>query len=252
MARLYGRSPRGTRADGTAPCGSWTRLSVLSSSGDGRARPGMALAVEGVNSPVDGEIELDGVAEGAVGQVVALQVAPGALDVVQLRRVLREPFDREPGARGERLPARLARVDRAVVQDQGDRPILAARRRAVVPVEPRQQVDEVAGALGRAGEDNQLVPRVVEHAEERPPLRPARRLDPEVRPALGPAVGEVGVGQRLGLVPEQEVDVARDGLLLQQLETQAGTVDGVRVLAALEGVARPPPAVAPFRRTTLR
>ena len=28
MARLYGRSPRGTRAPGTAPCGSWTRLSV--------------------------------------------------------------------------------------------------------------------------------------------------------------------------------------------------------------------------------
>src|SRR3954454_7171315 len=131
-------------------------------------------------------------------------------------------------------------------------PTLAPRRRAVVGLEPRQQVDEVAGALGRAGEDNQLAAGVVEHTEERPPLRPARRLDPEVRPALGPAVGEVGVGQRLGLVPEQEVDVARDGLLLQQLETQAGTVDGVRVLAALEGVARPPPAVAPFRRTALR
>ena len=28
MARLYGRSPRGTRAPGTAPCGSWTRLTA--------------------------------------------------------------------------------------------------------------------------------------------------------------------------------------------------------------------------------
>ena len=28
MARLYGRSPRGTRAHGAVPCGSWTRLSV--------------------------------------------------------------------------------------------------------------------------------------------------------------------------------------------------------------------------------
>jgi transposase len=33
MARLYGRSPRGTRADGTAPRGSWTRLSVLGALG---------------------------------------------------------------------------------------------------------------------------------------------------------------------------------------------------------------------------
>src|SRR3954452_3554042 len=29
MARLYGRGPRGERARGTAPCGRWTRLSVL-------------------------------------------------------------------------------------------------------------------------------------------------------------------------------------------------------------------------------
>ena len=33
MARLYGRSPRGTRAPGTAPCGSWARLSVLGALG---------------------------------------------------------------------------------------------------------------------------------------------------------------------------------------------------------------------------
>jgi hypothetical protein len=57
---------------------------------------------------------------------------------------------------------------------------------------------------------------VVEHAEERALLRPARRLDPEVRAALRPAVGQAGVGQRLGLVPEQEADVAGGGLLLQQ------------------------------------
>src|SRR3954466_14035647 len=94
--------------------------------------------------------------------------------------------------------------------------------------------------------------RVVEPAEERALARPARRLDPQVRPALRPAVGEVGVGQRLGLVPEQEVDVAGRRLLLQQPQAQAGAVDGVRVLPPLEGVPRPAPAVAPFRRTTLR
>jgi hypothetical protein len=91
---------------------------------------------------------------------------------------------------------------------------------------------------------------VVERAEGRPPLRPPRRLDPEIRPARGPAVGEVGVGQRLGLVPDQEVEVARGGLLLQQLQAQPRAVD--RVLPPLEGVPWPPPAVAPFRSTRLR
>src|SRR5690348_12313324 len=48
MARLYGRSPRGTRAPGTARCGSWTRLSVLGALG----HEGMlaAMSVEGATS----------------------------------------------------------------------------------------------------------------------------------------------------------------------------------------------------------
>ena len=60
------------------------------------------------------------------------------------------------------------------------------------------------------------------------------------------------MGQGLGLVPEQEVDVAGRGLLLQQPEPQAGAVDRARVLPTLEAVPRPAPAVAPFRSTTLR
>src|SRR3954451_11444902 len=81
----------------------------LSSSGDEGARGSATLDVEGVDGAVDGEVELAGVAEGAVGQVVALQVAPGALDVVQLRRVLREPLARDAGRRAGRrvgVPAR--------------------------------------------------------------------------------------------------------------------------------------------------
>ena len=35
MARLWGRSPRGTRARGTVPCGHWTRLTVLGALGAG-------------------------------------------------------------------------------------------------------------------------------------------------------------------------------------------------------------------------
>jgi transposase len=33
MARLFGRSPRGTRARGTVPCGHWTRLTVVGALG---------------------------------------------------------------------------------------------------------------------------------------------------------------------------------------------------------------------------
>ena len=33
MARLHGRSPRGTRAHGSMPCGHWTRLTVLGALG---------------------------------------------------------------------------------------------------------------------------------------------------------------------------------------------------------------------------
>jgi hypothetical protein len=35
MARLYGRSPRGTRAHGSAPFGHWTRITVLGALGAG-------------------------------------------------------------------------------------------------------------------------------------------------------------------------------------------------------------------------
>src|SRR3954470_3063599 len=221
----------------------------LSSFGDDGARLGTALLVEGRHGVVDGSIEIIGAAEGPVGEVVALQVAPGALDVVQLGRVPRQPLDGEPRPGGERPPARLAGVDRAVVEHQHHRPVRAWR---VVPVEPAEQGDEVAGALGGAGEDDQLAAGVVEQAEERPLARPSGRLDPEVRAALRPGVGQVGVGQGLGLVPEQEVNVARRGLLLQQPEAEARALDRVPVLAPFERVPRPAPAVAPFRSTTLR
>jgi transposase len=48
MARLYGRGPRGERARGAVPHGSWTRLSVLGALG----REGMlaAMSVEGAAS----------------------------------------------------------------------------------------------------------------------------------------------------------------------------------------------------------
>ena len=43
MARLYGRSPRGSRAVGAAPCGHWTRLTVLGALGSGGMLAAMAV-----------------------------------------------------------------------------------------------------------------------------------------------------------------------------------------------------------------
>ena len=143
-------------------------------------------------------------------------------------------------------------MDRAVVEDQHHRPAFTARPRAVGPVEPGQQVDEVAGALGRAGGDDQLAGGVIERTEERALLRLPRGLDPQIGPAPGPAVGQVGVGQRLGFVPEQEADIAGHGLLLQEPEPPPGAIDRRGVLPSPEAVPRPAPALAPLRGTTLR
>jgi transposase len=44
LARLWGRSPRGTRACGTAPGGHWTRLSVLGALGTGGMLAAMSVA----------------------------------------------------------------------------------------------------------------------------------------------------------------------------------------------------------------
>ena len=43
MARLRGRSPRGTRADGTVPCGHWKRLTVLGALGTGGMLAAMSI-----------------------------------------------------------------------------------------------------------------------------------------------------------------------------------------------------------------
>jgi len=51
MARLHGRGPRGTRAPGTAPCGRWTRLSVLGALG-----PDGILAAMSVEAATSGAV----------------------------------------------------------------------------------------------------------------------------------------------------------------------------------------------------
>src|SRR4051794_36146213 len=64
---------------------------------------------------------------------------------------------------------------------------------------------------------------------------------------------QIGMGEGFGLVAEQEHDVTRLGLSLEQLAAQARPVHGIRILAALQRVAGAPPAKAPlFLSTTDR
>src|SRR3954451_24565178 len=72
----------------------------------------------------------------------------------------------------------------------------------------------------------------------------------QVGPFLGPDMRQIGMGEGFGLVAEQEHDVARLGLCLEQLSAQARPVHGIRILAALQRVAGSPPAEAPFFLST--
>ena len=100
------------------------------------------------------------------------------------------------------------------------------------------------------GPDDEVAPGPVEDAEHRHLGGLPRRGDPPVGAPLGPGMREIGVCQRLGLVAEQQHDVARLGLRLQQPPAQARAVHRVGILPALQRVARPPPAESPLCRST--
>ena len=82
----------------------------------------MSLMVEAGDGVRDGAGESVGIGEGAIGELMLLEVAPAPFDVVQLRGVFRQPFEGEPGARGECLCGQLAGVDRPVIEHRNQRP----------------------------------------------------------------------------------------------------------------------------------
>src|SRR5260370_40415344 len=104
---------------------------------------------------------------------------------------------------------------------------------------------------GSAQAGRQLVSGAVGSADHCPLAGLPRRLDPQIAAAFGPGAGEIGVGERFRLVAEQQGDIAGLGLLLQQMQAQAGALDRVGVLPALQGVPWPTPGKAPFFSTTL-
>src|SRR3954464_11650568 len=81
----------------------------------------LPLVVETGDSVRDGAGERVGIGEGAVGELMLLEVAPASFDVVQLRGVFRQPLEGEPGTLGEGRVCRLAAVVWSIVEnrDQG-------------------------------------------------------------------------------------------------------------------------------------
>ena len=208
----------------------------------------LPLLIEPDHGTMDGTIEVVGIREGAVGEVVPLEITPAAFDRIQLRCILGQPLDREPRPLGEGLSCALARMDWTVIHDNDQR--LGTLVLAIGPAKVIKQVDKIDRVLGRAGPYEKLSPDRVVSAEHRTPFSLARCLDAQVRTALGPTVRQVGVGAGLGFVEEEQVDGTRYGLLLQRGQPAATGGDGFGLLAAFQRVAWPAPAIVLRRSWT--
>src|SRR3954453_2499447 len=183
-------------------------------------------------------------------EVVALYIAPDILDVVQLGGVFRQPLDSQPvRSRRQRGAAHLTGVDRPIIEHEHDWLADHSRPWSVTAAEFAQQVDEVAASFGPAGMDPQFTGRPIQHAQHRHLGRLARRRYAQVGRLLGPGMSEIGMRQRLRLIPEQQYDVAGFRLCLEQLAAQPGTIHRLGVLSALR-VPGAAPTKIPFLRST--
>jgi hypothetical protein len=184
----------------------------------------------------DGAGESVGVSESAVGELMLFEVAPASFDVVQLRGVFGQPFEGEPGARGERLCCQLAGMDRPVIENRDQRP--GAFGDAVGGAKLVEQIDKVGGALGGAGVHQKAPTHRIEGPEHRPLFRLAGRLDAQLGAAPRPAARQIGMRKRLGFVEKHQIDRSRCGLGFQIGEVLAAGLDRRCVLAPFERVAR--------------
>jgi len=195
--------------------------------------------VETSDSVRDGAGKSVGIGEGAVGELMLLEVAPASFDVVQFGGVFGQPFEGEPGALGERLCGQLAGVDWPVIENRDQGP--GSFGGAVGGAKLIEQGNEVGGALGGAGMDEQVPVYRIKGAEHRPLLRLAGRLDAQLGAAPGPAARQIGMRERLGFVEEHQIDRARRRPGFQTDKMLAARRDRRCILASFERVARPPP-----------
>jgi hypothetical protein len=196
----------------------------------------LPLVVEAGDRVRDGASESVDIGEGAVGELMLLEIAPASLDVVQLRGVFRQSFEGEPGARGERLCGQLAGVDWPVIENRDQGP--GAFGDAVGGTKLVEQIDKVGGALGGAGMHQKVPTHRIEGPEHRPLFRLAGRLDAQLGAAPRPAARQIGMRKRLGFVEEHQIDRSRCGQGFQIGEVLAAGRDRGCVLAPFEGVAR--------------
>lgn len=192
--------------------------------------------VEAGDSIRDGAGESVGIGEGAIGELMLLEVAPAPFDIVPLRGVFRQPFEGQPRARGERLCCQLAGVDRPVVENRDQRP--SAWGGAVCGTERVEQGDKIDRALGGAGMDEQVPAHRIKGAAHRPLFRLTGRFDAQVRSAPGPAARQIGMRKRLGFVEKHQINRPFCRLGFQLNEPLAARLNRRCVPAAFEGVAR--------------
>lgn len=165
---------------------------------------------------MDLSIEIFDRAEGAVGQMMAFEIAPAALDVVEFRGVLGQPFDTQPWPIGKGFGGELAGVNRAVIEHEHDRGCRSTDAGSALSVELFEQTNKVRAALGGAGQYGQLLAGSIKQAEHGPLTALPRRLDAQIGATLSPDMGEIGMREGFGFVLEEQPDVARLSLLTQQ------------------------------------
>src|ERR1700740_1754880 len=110
------------------------------------------LCVEGGNGFLDGSVERAWIGKSPVGEVMGFKVPPDRLDVIEFRRIFRQPFDSQPmGAGCERGLCGLAHMDGAVIEHHDNWFASMARPGAVEPIELVQKSDEIGAAFGAGG-----------------------------------------------------------------------------------------------------
>lgn len=147
--------------------------------------------------------------ERQVGHVVAFEVAPSALDVVEFGGVFRQPLDGQPWPGRERGRRGLAGVDGAVVENEDDLSCRSVGTRCMGLIEFFEESDKVTAALGAAGRHSEAAGCGIERTEDGDFPGLAGCGHAQIGAALCPDMGQIGMGQRFGFVAEQKRDVAR-------------------------------------------
>ena len=200
---------------------------------------------------MDGAIEVLGVGEGLVGQMMRFEVVPDNLDVVEFGRVLGSHSTVSQWARAARaavvalltwIGPLSSTMTTGFIRMPGLGPIQA--------IEHLQECNEIGAALGSAGVHNEAAGGVIERSIMATFLACPGDGTRRSAPHSGPGSGKIRMRQGLALVSEEKHDIAGLRLRLSQCQPEAHAVDGVAVLAALQGVTRPAPAEL-FLRSTL-